>query len=392
MLPDGTRIFPETSTVTGATLVTNTNVAPRLGLSFDVTGQARTVLKAFYGRYYNNMADGFSSANPGGTNYAEYNFTDRNGNGRYDGPQELGAERLRLGGASTTANPALATPYTDEISASFEHQFWGESSARVTFVRKMQREFVPFYYSPYVPAWFGQLTVPVRAVANDTGEVFDLRDIPASLADQSQALFDNIPDSDFDYDTLEFAFNKRFGSRFFAQSSFDYQWRDELRSADIDNWGSTSPLSADPIGVGYFLNPNPAVSNRQETTVYHLAMMGRYVFPWEIGLAANYRYQSGFPYSRIIPDATTEPTLNAVPAPFFVENLENNRSDNVSLLNLRVDKAFTVGKVTFTGMFDLYNVLNTNPVTNFNLYSGGFGGIIAVLDPRVAQVGFRMEF
>jgi len=144
--------------------------------------------------------------------------------------------------------------------------------------------------------------------------------------------------------------------------------------------------------VGYFLNPNPAVSNRQETTVYHLAMMGRYVFPWEIGLAANYRYQSGFPYSRIIPDATTEPTLNAVPAPFFVENLENNRSDNVSLLNLRVDKAFTVGKVTFTGMFDLYNVLNTNPVTNFNLYSGGFGGIIAVLDPRVAQVGFRMEF
>ena len=385
-------IFPATSSVPGATLLTNTNVAPRLGFSYDVTGQGRTVLKAFYGRYYNNMADGFSSANPGGTNYAEYNFADLNGNGQYDGPQELGAERLRIGGASTTVNEGLDTPYTDEISASFEHQFWGESSARVTYVRKMQRKFVPFYYTPYVPAWFGQLTVPVRAVAGDTGEVFDLRDIPASLADQSEALFDNIPDSDFNYDTLEFAFNKRFGSRFFTQSSFDYQWRDELRSADIDNWGSTSPLVADPIGVNYFLNPNPAVSNRQETTVYHLAMMGRYVFPLEIGVAANYRFQSGFPYSRIIPDGTTTPTLNAVPAPFFVEDLKNNRSDSVNLLNLRVDKAFTVGKVTFTGMFDLYNVLNTNPVTNFNLYSGGFGNVIAVLDPRVAQVGFRLEF
>ena len=65
------------------------------------------MLKAFYGRYYNNLADGFSSANPGGTNYAEYNFNDLNGNGRYDGPQELGAERLRIGGATTTVNPDL---------------------------------------------------------------------------------------------------------------------------------------------------------------------------------------------------------------------------------------------------------------------------------------------
>ncbi len=392
VLPNGTRIFPQQSTVPGATLLTNTDIAPRLGMSYDVTGQGRTVLKAFYGRYYNNLADGFSSANPGGTNYAEYNFNDLNGNGRYDGPQELGAERLRIGGASTTVNEDLDTPYTDEISASFEHQFWGESSARVTYVRKMQRKFVPFYYTPFVPAWFGQLTVPVRVVADDSGEVFNLRDIPASLAARSDSLFDNIPDSDFIYDTIEFAFNKRLGSRFFAQSSFDYQWRDELRSADIDNWGSTSPLIADPIGVNYFLNPNPAVSNRQETTTYHLTMMGRYVFPRDVGVAANYRFQSGFPYARIIPDATTTPTLNATPAPFFVEDLSNNRSDAVHLLNFRVDKAFTVRRFTITAMFDLYNVLNANPVTNFNLYNGGFGDIIAVLDPRVAQVGFRVQF
>jgi hypothetical protein len=391
MLPNGTRIFPQQSTVEGATLVSNTDIAPRLGLSYDITGQGKTVFKAFYGRYYNNMADGFSSANPGGTNYAEYNFNDLNRNGRYDGPLELGAERLRIGGVTTTVDDGLSTPYTDELSASFEHQFWGESSARFTYVRKMQRNFVPFYYTPFVPAWHGQLTVPVRVVTDD-GEAFNLRDIPASIADQSNAQFTNIPDSDFNYDTIEFAFNKRMGSRFFVQTSMDYQWRDELRSPDIDNWGTTSPLSTDPIGVNYFLNPNPAVSNRQSTTMYHFTGMGRYTFPADVGLALNYRFQSGFPYSRIIPDATTTPTLNATPVPFFVENLDQNRSDNVHLLNFRVDKAFTVGRFKITGMFDLYNVLNANPVTNFNLYNGGFGDIIAVLDPRVAQVGFRLEF
>jgi hypothetical protein len=389
-LTDG--IFPASTTVEGATLVTNTDVAPRLGLSYDITGKGRTVFKAFYGRYYNNLADGFSSANPGGTNYAEFDFTDPNGNGRYDGPQELGAERLRLGGATTTVNPDLDTPYTDEVSVTFEHQFWGESSARVTYVRKMQRKFVPFYTATFVPAWHGQLNVPVTVVSDDSGEVFNLVDVPDSIAALNNAMFDNVPDGDFTYDTIEFAFNKRLGSRFFVQSSADYQWRDELRSADVDNVGNTTPLSADPLGVNYFLNPNPAVPNRQETTVYHLQAMGRYVFPAEVGVAVNYRFQGGFPYSRIIGDATTTPTLNVTPAPFFVEDLKNNRSDNVHLMNLRFDKAFSVGRIKITGMFDLYNVLNTNPVTNFNLYAGGFGDIIAVLDPRVAQVGLRVEF
>jgi hypothetical protein len=391
LLPDGTRIFPQQSTVEGATLVTNTDIAPRLGLSYDLTGRGRTVLKGFYGRYYNNLADGFSSANPGGTNYAEYNFLDQNRNGRYDGPSELGTERLRIGGATTTVNPDLDTPYTDEVSGTVEHQFWGESSARFTYVRKMQRKFVPFYYTPLIPAWIGQTTVPTRVVS-EGGEVFNLVDIPASIADQNTATFDNVPDGSFNYDTIEFAFNKRFGSRFFMQSSFDYQWRDELRSADIINWGTTSPLNTDPIGVGFFINSNPAISNRQETTMYHLTMMGRYVFQYDIGFAANYRFQSGFPYSRIIGDATTTPTLNLTPSDFFVEDLKNNRSDSVHLLNFRVDKAFTAGKLKFTAMFDLYNVLNSNPVTNFNLYDGGFGDIIAVLDPRVAQIGIRVEF
>ena len=52
--------------VAAATLVKNTNIAPRLGVTYDLTGKGRTVLKAFYGRYYNNIADSFTGANPAG--------------------------------------------------------------------------------------------------------------------------------------------------------------------------------------------------------------------------------------------------------------------------------------------------------------------------------------
>src|SRR3954468_1821662 len=391
-LSDGTRIFPVETTVTRTSLVKNANFAPRIGFTYDLSGKGQTVLKAFYGRYYNNFADSFSSANPGGTNYAEYVFLDQNRNGHYDGPSELGNLRTRIGGADAPVDPNLRTPYTEEYSGTVEHQFWGESSLRFTYVRKNSKDFMPFYYNPYVPAWDGALTVATRQVSSD-GRVFNLVDVPNSLAGDSSALYTNIPDSDFHYDTIEMAFNKRFSEKFFIQTSGDFQRRNELRSADIPDWGSTSPLSTDPIGINYFVNANPSVPNRQKTTTYHYQLLGRYTFPLEIGFAANYRYQSGFPYSEIIADADTSPGLNITPSPFFVENLKNNRSDNVSLLNFRLDKGFTFGRhYKVTGIFDLYNVLNANPVTNFSLTNGNFRTVIAVLDPRVAQLAIRFEF
>src|SRR5439155_22774226 len=295
-----------------------------------------------------------------------------------DGPQELVSFRTRIGGITDTVNSNLKTPYTDEISGSFEQQFWGESSFRATYVRKHQAQYIPFYFTPLIPAWIGNLTVPTKVTnvaPNGATETFNLLDIPAALADSSSGLYDNWPGGTFDYDTIEVAFNKRFSSKFFIHSSFDHIWRNELRSADINDWGSTSPLSTDPIGVGPQITPNPAVPNRQKTTMYHAQVMGRYTFPYDVGFAVNYRFQSGFPYARVIDaGATTTPSLNMCNfnCAFFVENLDRNRSDAVNLMNIRLDKSFPVGKSRITAMLDIYNVLNADPLTNFNLLSDSF--------------------
>jgi hypothetical protein len=390
LVTDG--IFPPTSSVPGAELVRNTNAATRLGIAYDVTGKGRTVIKAFYGRYYNNLADSFAVANPG-DNTAQYNFIDVNHNGRYSGPQELGALRLQLGGASASVNPTLRTPFIDEFDAAVEHQLWGESSLRFALVRKNSRDFVPYYYSPYIPAWIDQLTVPTTvAVTSPSGqlETYHVFDIPQSLRGQSAALFDNVPDSDFHYTTVELALRSRqLGSHAFVQVSGDYQWRDELRSADIPNAGNAGPQATDPIGVNFFLNPNPAVPNRQRSTTFALQALARYGFPYEVGAAVNFRYQSGFPYARVIPDGALP---NLSPSPFFVENLDQHRSDNVAQLNIRVDKAFPVRSVTVTAMLDIDNLLNANPVTNFNLLNTNFGQVIAVLPPRTVEAGLRVTF
>ena len=87
------------------------------------------------------------------------------------------------------------------------------------------------------------------------------------------------------------------------------------------------------------------------------------------------------------------PVLGVFSGAFFLQNLSENRSDNVSLLNFRLDKSFKVGRYELQGMLDIYNVLNNDAVTNFNLNAGaGYKTVIAVLDPRVFQVGVRFEF
>ena len=167
-------------------------------------------------------------------------------------------------------------------------------------------------------------------------ETYHVFDIPDSLVGETDALFDNIPDSDFHYTTIEFAFSSRRSSRFLRTPASTTNGETSCARRTSRIGASRDPLSTDPIGVNFFLNPNPAVANRQQTTTYHMQAFGRYSFPHEVGVAANFRYQSGFPYSRIIPDGALP---NLSPAPFFVENLDRHRSDNVALLNLRADKA-----------------------------------------------------
>jgi hypothetical protein len=389
-------VFPPT-TVSGQTLLTSSKIVPRLGVSYTPVADGKSVIKAFYGRYYFNFADRFSGLNPGGTNTRDYRFNDLNGNRLYDGPQELGALVASAGGTSTSLAPDLKTPYADEVSVSFERQFWEESSIRAAYVRKMTRD----EFATYNILREGQFTVPRQVTINEqdfvngvTGPItLTVFDIPDSLRGQVQNVVANIPESvgggDYNYDTVQVAFNKRFSYGLFLQSSFDYQWRDELRTT-TGPAPSTSPLNSDPISPGYFQNVFPEVSNRQDNSNWQARVLGRYVFPFQIGLGVNWRAQSGWQYARllrvVLPNAGTQT--------FFAENIENNRSDMVSLLDFRVDKAFTFGgKYRFTVMAELFNSMNTNAVSNFNLLNGSqYDRIIATLDPRTFQLGFRFDF
>lgn len=387
-------IFQE-QTVPAASFFTRSTIVPRLGLAYDVSNKGKSVAKVFFGRYYYNFADRLAGADPGGTNRRDYKFLDLNNNRLYDGTQELGALVASAGGSTTTVDPDLKTPYADEISLSYEQQFWGESSLRVAYVRKMTRDDFATYNVLREEQFTVARNMPIQFqdFGQPAGETrtFTVYDIPDSLRGQVRNVIASIPDSvgggDNNYDTIQLAFIKRLPGGLFVQSSFDYQWRDELRTTANP---SNSPLDSDPLAINYYQNVFPDVSNRQESTNWQGRLMGRYETSNGFGAAINWRIQSGWAYARLmsvsLPNAGTQV--------FFLEDIKNNRSEMASLLDLRVEKSFRLlERYKVVLMADLFNALNSNAVTNFNLSNGSrYNSINATLDPRTAMIGARFAF
>ena len=396
--------FP-TGTTEGRTNVVWNTWAPRLGVTFALAPS--TVLKGHYGRYYVNLADSHGAANPASVAWIRYAFLDPNANGVYDGPAELGAKLdeqgatgLTLATEGTPVEPDLEPEYVDELSVSLEHEVAADTSLRFSFVRKDLNGDSGIWNAPQQAALLAgrgiSCTVdpgwdcPLNALTGAPLIVQRVPDDVAGMVDNRIAAF---PGMTAAYDTLQFAVNRRFTSGFLLQGSFDYQWRDEFRAAGGEN---RSPLFADPLVVGsgghgrIWQNHSLDVDARQATTNWGARLLARYTLPYDLGVSGNVRHQSGWPYAPIqrvdIPGTGTN-------QPIFLTDLSQNRSENVTMVDLRFDKAFAVGaRGRVTLMLDLYNLFNSNAVTNFSLRTGDNERVIAALDPVAMKLGVRYQF
>jgi hypothetical protein len=167
----------------------------------------------------------------------------------------------------------------------------------------------------------------------------NLRTLPAG-AEDNDIRFTNAPgDSDGNYDTLQFAFKRRFRGNFFLNANLDYQWRKEMR---IPEFETTSPLAADPITTWYYPEYNRNISLSQSSKNWNFNLAARYVLPYDVGIAGTWRHQSGFPWAPI--HVLALPNVGTVNV--FLEDIENNRSENVNIVDFRLDKAFSMGRST----------------------------------------------
>jgi carboxypeptidase family protein len=370
-------------------------VAPRLGVVIDPNGRGQTILKGYFGRFYANLGSGLPEANPGGLGLKVYEFLDLNENGTYDGGQELGSLLEASGGGLTRVDPAFELPYSDEISVSLEQELARDLGVRFAFVHKRYRN----WWDSVNVAQALNLTQAVTATCTGCppdfeGSTLDLLTVPDGQAVLADPRIMNVPllpttggdDTDMSFTTWEVALTRRFRDNFFVNASFDKHDRDELRSPEA----STSPFIADPLEQGFFQNHSADVANRQETKYWTAKLLTRYVAGGDFGFALNVRFQSGFPWAPvhhlIVPNVGTRA--------IFLADLKENRSEDVTVVDLRVDKGFSFGRhYRLTAIADAYNLFNVNPATNFIVNTGSrFENVIEWLPGLTLKLGLRFQF
>jgi hypothetical protein len=391
-------------TVEARTVASSTTFVPRAGFAYDLTGDNRTVVKGYFGQSRWNSADTLADLeNPVARALLRCQFVacsatrttncDLNGNRLLDGPQELGTLVQTVGGGGfVRIDRDIERPTSNELSLSVERELVEALSGRASYVYKNMRNVwgeidtirTPAYTVPYTINDPGPDNLP------NTGDeqTFQTFDRPANIG--SDRLFTNPEGMDADFHTLEVALNRRFAGKWMLLTSFGYTWSSMLHETTGYQRMVGHPLQNSTQPPVYLPARRLFGDNGIETsTLWNYKAIGRYTLPFDIGASGSWRLQSGQNYGRTVSVNFPGDSTRTI----RVEPITANRFPAVSIVDLRMDKTFRLGRAgRITGMVDVFNLLNEGTPINFRTTTVNYREVTQLLDPRIVRFGLRYEF
>jgi hypothetical protein len=145
---------------------------------------------------------------------------------------------------------------------------------------------------------------------------------------------------------------------------------------------------------GYPNTPNGTFD--EPTTRWDFKLSGTYQAPYGFRLSPLVRHQAGANFARQLSVGAASAT--AAGAIFSgtvnVEPLDANRHDNITVLDVRVDKSFDLGHgIRVRGLFDMFNITNSNAAETRTITAGtAYLRPTAVLAPFTMRIGARVSF
>lgn len=365
--------------------------APRAGFAYQLTKDAKTVLKMNAGRYWwNPDVNVASSVNSNiATGYERYTWADRNGD-RVWQPGEQGNLIARVGGAGLRLDPNLKDSYTDELASWLDHELLPNFGLRTGFVWRGQRQ---LRQTRNVLRPFSAFTVPVqvrdpgadgRLNTSDDGASLTLYNLAPEFVGRVQNLVMNVGEKN-DYYTWELTANRRMVDRWSLMASYSFTWNRE-------NLGSPG-AAANPVRAADSpLSPNDMLhtsDGRYHHTLWNVKLHTVLDGPWNLRFSPLVRSQAGQAFGR-----TFVAALNYGSQRVLAEPLGTQRQDTVTIVDARVERVFRLRRsIRMSTRLDLYNLLNSN-AEDFITWASGASYLYpnSIVPPRIVRFGVKVDW
>ncbi len=388
-------------------------VGPRAGVSYLLTSDARTVLRASYGRIAEQVngrdfVTRFGEGLPRGATIRD--LYDVNADGIFE--TEIVTPAATAEVSEFEFDPDLHQPYIEDFIVGLRRQFRGQISVDVSATRRYYRD--------------GYGLVDINGIYPDGpfqpfggfGKVDPKRGLIYQQRNQTwnAAVFT----------ILEAVVAKNLANNVQFLVSLNRQW-----SHESGTWNPTDPArfiqpDAFPnnrmLMLGFGNADHNTLDGRGQTQVnayrpYSVSVAGRYFAPWGFMLAGSYMLQAGDysgtivtrlpapdprfgPARVVLADGTTQPNPLATTIRFAYPTRSEGqvRNETVRYLQLTLSRVFKVrGRQELEAMFNVFNLFNSGAHTNYQngsnqLYSPNYLQPFNRYPPRGFAVGGRYRF
>jgi hypothetical protein len=397
------------------TVYDNTNIAPRIGFAYDLTGNGKTVIKGNYGQYYEGMFYSmYFNAVPGTRDFVVYEY---DAHGSKCGPLGNCFSEIDRTPYSRpiTVDPNMKHPRVDEWTAGFARALGKDMRLEVTGIwredKNAQKSFYPD--ARWTPV---SLTYTTTADPTLPGTVTGYNWANRSASELNHILtnVDGLQYRDPAGGVLGTvnAYKKYKGLMFVLDKRFTDRWQGRISYVLSETTGTLSNSSYYSVAGANvrFDTPTIGLTNVDGHPVndrtHELKVFATYQIPKiEVGVNAYWRTLTGrtyTPYYRFTTRQINYPfssgrSPNLIPAGDRRLGTENN-------LDLRLEKIFKVSGNNRLAIYaDIQNVFNTTTVTAVNTRnpSTSIAGIdeaivfqapMALNPPRKCLLGARWSF
>jgi len=400
------------------------SVSPRLGVTYAIGEQKKTLLRAAYNRYTDQLGGSSGAGNNFSTAYAYlyYYFEDANGDHTAQ-RSEIDLSYLVYAYGVDPENPTAPVvnlrygkntdaPTTDEFILGVEHELLPEFTLGLTYTHRKLNDFIynPFEKTQGAGDLFTTADYVLAGTFNET-----LPDGQAVTADYyrlkdgsptpTYRVVMNRPGYSQTYDGLELTAVKRLSNRWMLRGNFS--WMDWTQSVGAE--GIVDPTLR-LSGFGCNNCDGSTVAQGSGTTSGSFAgvyinskwayvITGLYQIPViETNFGVNLTGRQGYPmpYYHVTSSLPGEGRKSVI-----LDGVDGSRLPDIFTLDLRLSKEFRFGGAGLTVSLDAFNVTNEQTVLQrqLQLYRGGNNAkyaqanrITELVSPQIFRLGARITF